>query len=175
MSRRIARRAALPLFALAILTACGKPSADIPLAASTPTPALTASPLATLKPAAPAKPRKSAAPTVAPEVIVPSTTDVRARQSFVGWQGLVMDGLRRVDPRLVTTEAQTLKKVRVTCQQVSTGMFETKVVPIIMARFSNAKVTVSHDMAEDIYSVLLEDACYKMAEAPSESPTPPAN
>jgi hypothetical protein len=48
---------------------------------------------------------------------------------------------------------------------METGMFSTKVLPIIAKRFSTAQLTVSHDMAQDIYAVLLQDACYNMKES----------
>ena len=109
--------------------------------------------------------RATPAATVAPEVVVPSTTDARSEAALKGWQGTVVAQLRRIDPRLVTTSPNAIAKVRATCEQMSTGMFETRVVPIIVKRFSNAEVTVTDEMAQAIYGVLLQEACYVMGEA----------
>ena len=150
------------------LSGCGS-GADSPAAAET---AIVPSPSA----AAPASPAKAAAKqdraapakpaaTVAPEVVVPSTADIRSEAAPGGWQGTVVAQLRRIDPRLVTTSANAVAKVRATCEQMSTGMFVTRVVPVIVKRFSNAKLTVTEEMAQAIYGVLLQDACYVMGEA----------
>jgi hypothetical protein len=97
---------------------------------------------------------------------VPSTTDVKSQEIVAGdWQSRVVAALRRVDARLVIDQPAAVKKVRATCEQMETGMFSTKVIPIIEKRFSSKELTVTHGMAQDIYSVLLQDACYNMHES----------
>jgi hypothetical protein len=168
MSRRAL---AAPLLLAAILTsACGGSSDDAaPAAATTPAPVITASsvPVAhfTEDTGKPGK-KGSGKPTVAPEVIAPSTTDAKAQQVLAGdWETRVVSALRQVDARLVADQPAAVKKVRATCKQMETGMFSTKVIPIIAKRFSSTTLTVTPDMAQDIYSVLLQDACYIMNES----------
>jgi len=145
---------------------CGG-SDDAPDAAAASTPAATVSPTPGAKAGTPAKakPATKAKPTVPPEVVAaPSTTDAKSEQVLSGdWETKVVAALRGVDARLVTDQPAAIKKVRATCKQMETGMFSTKVIPIIVKRFSNDRLTVSQDMAQDIYSVLIQDACYLMS------------
>jgi hypothetical protein len=152
-----------------LLTGCGGSNNDAPAAAAAATaatPIATSAPSAKPKAAVAKKPKVSATPTIGPEVVVPSTTDVKSQEILAGdWQSRVVAALRRVDPRLVVNQPAAVKKVRATCQQMETGMFSTKVIPIIEKRFSSRELTVTHGMAQDIYSVLLQDACYNMHES----------
>jgi uncharacterized spore protein YtfJ len=157
------------LVTVVALTGCGS-GADDPQAVPAPaTPSVspvTSAPAAASgnsDKATDAKPKAggaAAGSAVEPEVVVPSTTDARSQAALTGWQGTVIEQLRRIDPRLVTDQATVIRKVRATCDQMSTGLFETKVVPIIVQRFSNAKIRVTEDIAQGIYTVLLQDACY---------------
>lgn len=170
MFRRVL--ASVPVVVL-LLAGCG-PSASAPTAVGSPAPT-TAVPTSSPSPGTPAGTTaaagskvstKGARPSVAPEVVVPSTTDAKVAEVLSGdWQTRVVAALRHVDARLVTDDAVAVKKVRATCRQMETGMFSAKVLPIIEARFSNPKVTVTSEMAQDIYSVLLQDACYNMNES----------
>jgi hypothetical protein len=153
-----------------LLTGCGGSNDDAPAAAAAAAPVAAAAPSATPKAAKVAKVAKvtkvSATPSVGPEVVVPSTTDVKSQEIVAGdWQSRVVAALRRVDARLVIDQPAAVKKVRATCEQMETGMFSTKVIPIIEKRFSSKELTVTHGMAQDIYSVLLQDACYNMHES----------
>jgi uncharacterized protein YceK len=165
-----ARRVVLVLAALLVLGGCGSHD-DAPDAAAAETPIAIASATLTAKAAkagkaGKAKPGTKAAATVAPEVVVPTTTDAASnRTNFDGWQGRLVTELGKIDPRLVTSDADVMKKVRATCKQMETGAFETKVVPMIIKRFSNAKVTVTYEVGQQIYSLLLQDACYIMNES----------
>ncbi len=160
------RRAVWALAAALALTGCGG-SDDAPAAAAAETPIANASttPTAAAGPAATSEEgekRTSAAATVAPEVVVPSTADAVSSQRMGGWQGLVVQELRKVEPRLVTSDAAAVKKIRATCVQMETGLFETKVVPIILKRFSTAQFTPSYELGQQVYSILLQYACYRM-------------
>lgn len=170
MSPRFVLPAVLVAAALT-LTGCGSDGdSDSPAAAETPLASASATPSAKAKAGKGKKAKDAeAAPSVAPEVVVPSTSDSRTAFAPGDWQGSVVAALTKVDPRLTTDQVATIKKVRATCKQMETGMFSTKVVPIIMKRFSTAKIEVSYDMAEDIYSVLLGEACYTMVESPQTS------
>ena len=138
----------------------------------TPDAAAAASPLATASAtpgAAAGAPKvkaggKTSTPSVAPEqVAAPSTTDAKSQEILVGdWPTQVVAALRKVDPRLVADQPSAVKKVRATCKQMETGMFSTKVIPIIEKRFSSKSITVSADLAQQLYTVLLQDACYSM-------------
>jgi hypothetical protein len=168
MSRRAL---AAPLLLAVMLTAgCGGSGDAAPAAAETAAPAITTTsvPVATLtedtgKPAT----KGSGKPTVAPEVVAPaSTTDPKSERLLSGdWKDQVVTELGRVDARLVADQPAAIKKVRATCKQMETGMFSTKVIPIIQKRFSSPTFTVSPEMAQDIYSVLIQDACYYMNES----------
>lgn len=168
-------RTALPALALATslaatlaLAGCGGSDDTTPTAAAgtVPPPAsAAASPAPTTSAAAvPAagKQAKPGKPTVAPEVVVPTKTDVRSSAALTGWQARVVAALRQLDQRLVTDRPATIRKVRATCDQMATGMFETKVIPIIVKRFSTAQITVDEKLASAIYAVLLQEACYVM-------------
>lgn len=150
------------------LAGCGGAKSDAPAAAAA------ASPLAPAPSASPAGKAQTATsarakpvkPSVAPEVVLPSTTDARSQAVLAGdWEGRVTAALKQVDARLVADQPGALKKVRATCRQMETGMFSTKVIPIIEKRFSTAQLTVTQAMAQDIYAVLLQDACYNMNES----------
>ncbi len=165
------RRVVLALIATLALTGCGG-SDDAPDAAAAETPLAVVAATPTAQPSPAAKGEKgakgggaAAAATVAPEVVVPSTTDAVSARTSDGWQGLVVQELRKVEPRLVTSEGAAVKKVRATCEQMETGMFETKVVPIIIKRFSTATFTPSYELGQRVYSILLQYACYRMNEA----------
>ncbi|GAA0637642.1 hypothetical protein GCM10009547_47510 [Sporichthya brevicatena] len=164
-------RTALPALALATalaLTGCGGSTEETPTAAAGTTPpaasaAAIPAPAASgaAAPAAGAKAQPAKA-TVAPEVVVPSKTDVRSQAALSGWQAAVVARLRQLDKRLVPDRAATIRKVRATCDQMASGMFETKVIPIIVKRFSTARITVDKNLASAIYAVLLQEACYVM-------------
>ncbi|MBA3742758.1 hypothetical protein [Sporichthya sp.] len=170
-----ARRVVLALVAALALTGCGG-SDDAPdaAAAEATIASVSASPTANAdtadKPGKAGKGMKgaSAAATVAPEIVVPTTSDAVSAQTLGGWQGLVVAELRKVEPRLVTTDGAAVKKIRATCVQMQTGMFETKVVPIIIKRFSTAQFTPTYELGQQVYSILLQYACYRMNETPKE-------
>lgn len=168
-----ARRVVLALVAVLALTGCGGSDDAAPdaAAAETPLASAPATPIPAGKALKPGKGEKkddaAAAGGVAPEVVAPpSTTDAVSAQSMGGWEGLVVDELRKVEPRLVTSDEAALKKVKATCVQMETGLFETKVVPIIIKRFSTAKFTPTYELGQQVYSILLQYACYRMSEAP---------
>src|SRR4051812_3419052 len=149
MSRRAL--AAPLLLAVMLTAACGGAGDEEAPAAATAVPTITASsvPIATFTEDT-GKPAKTGAgkPTVAPEVVVPSTTDVRSEQVLAGgWEARVVSALREVDPRLVADQPAAVKKVRATCVQMESGMFSTKVIPIIEKRFSSRKFSVSAALA----------------------------
>jgi hypothetical protein len=163
----------LALVSVLALTGCGGSDDAAPAAAAAETPLASppATPIPEGKPLKPGKGEKaavSAAATVAPEVVVPSTTDAVSLQADGSWQSLVVQELRKIDPRLVTSDAAVVKKVRSTCVQMETGAFETKVVPIIIKRFSTATFTPTYDLGQEVYSILLQYACYHMNETPKE-------
>jgi hypothetical protein len=153
-----------------LTAACNGSGGDTPVAAEKAAPAITTTAVPVAKftedTGKPAK-KGSGIPTVAPEVVPPpSTTDAKSEQLLSeDWQTRVVGELTRVDARLVADKPATLKKVRATCKQMETGMFSTKVIPIIQKRFSSSALTVTAEMAQDIYSVLLQDACYIMDES----------
>jgi hypothetical protein len=108
MSRRAF--AAPVLLAVMFLAGCGGAGDDAPDAAAPATPIMTAPsaiPTATFQPASGGKKAK---PTVAPEVIVPSTTDATSQRALAGnWEGRVVAALTQVDPRLVADQAGAVK------------------------------------------------------------------
>lgn len=116
------------------------------------------------------KKAKKVAATVAPEVVVPSTADdvSKAPQQqavLTGWQGVTVQELRKIDPRLVANQQAALKKVRASCVAFESGMFETKAIALIQKKFSRAEFAVPEAMAQRIYQTLLQTACYVMNES----------
>lgn len=161
---------ALTLAAALVLTGCGGDDDATPTAAAgTAVPTVSAAASAAPSPSvlsSKAQPKSGAtSPTVAPEIVVPTYTDVRSEAALTGWQVAVVARLRQLDPRLVADRPATIRKVRATCEQMATGMFETKVFPIIVKRFSTTKIAVSEDLASAIYAALLQDACYVLDSA----------
>jgi hypothetical protein len=158
------------LLAVMLAAGCGgaggAPDAATAAAAGPPT-ASAPAPVATVTPTgAPGVAAPSGKPTVGPEVVVPSTTDARSQEILGGsWEARVVSALRQVDPRLVANRRAVVQKVRATCTQMETGMFSAKVVPVIVKRFSTPSLTVTSAMAQDIYGILLQDACYRMNES----------
>src|SRR5690349_10644596 len=116
------RRVVLALVAALALTGCGGSDDAAPDAAAAASPLAAAPERTAIPKGAPLKPGKgekkvaaAAAGGVAPEVVAPpSTTDAVSAQSIDGWQGLVLQELRKVEPRLVTSDAVALKKIRAT-------------------------------------------------------------
>ncbi|HUR72639.1 MAG TPA: hypothetical protein VMZ00_00080 [Sporichthya sp.] len=162
-----ARRMVLAVAAVLVLGGCGSdddaPAAETPIVVASATPTAEAGKAGK---AGKATSGKKVAATVAPEVVVPTAADATSpRTNFDGWRGRLVTELSKLDSRLVTSDEAAMKKVRATCKQMETGMFESKVVPIIQKRFSNSEVTLSYDVAQEIYSLLLQDACYIMNES----------
>src|SRR4051794_19014120 len=98
MSRRLL--AAPLLLALMLTAACGGSGGAAPVAAETAAPAITTTSVPVAKliedTGKPAK-KGSGKPTVAPEVVVPSTSDAKSQEILAGdWKSRVVFELRRV-------------------------------------------------------------------------------
>lgn len=164
----MAVRHVLPALAMAgalMLTGCGSSDDTTPAAAATDVPVSSPAPTAeAAKPSQSKKAARAAAPaaTVAPEVVVPTTTDPVSQQSLGGWQGVTLAGLKRLDARLVTDEQATLARVRAACDAFSSGLFQAKAVDLVRKKFSTATLKLNQDQAEMVYQVILRDACYPM-------------
>jgi hypothetical protein len=158
---------ALVATAALALTGCGS-SGDGPRGAPATEVTVTApSPSPTPKAAPPDKDKKAPNPatpaaTVAPEVVVTTTSDAVSQQSLGGWQGVTLAGLKRLDARLVIDEQATLQRVRAACDAFSTGLFQAKAVELVRKKFSTRTLKLTQDQAEMVYQVILRDACYPM-------------
>lgn len=156
-----------------ILPACGSEDAAAPVAT---TPVASPSPVVAAAQAAPAtagesggngasgqKGNRAAAATVAPEVVVPTTTDPVAQANLGGWQGATLASLRQLDPRLVLDEQAAIRRVRSACEAFSTGLFQAKAVELVRTKFSTKTLRLTEEQAELVYQVLLREACYPMS------------
>lgn len=106
----------------------------------------------------------SPAPTVAPEVVVPTTSDAGVRPVSGSWQDVTLAGLKNIDLRLVADEKLAIKRVRAACEAFSSGMFAEKAITLVKAKFSTAQFQVTQDLAGEIYQMILQTACYVMNE-----------
>lgn len=167
------RRTVLAVTAAVVLSGCGSGSdADTSAAAAAgpPLPATTSgtSVAPTAETALPPKQPKKGGAAVAPEVVPPRTTDDVTRSAqqqavLTGWQGVTVQELRRIEPRLVTDQLATLQKVRSSCAAFESGMFETKAIVLVRKKFSTAAFNVPEAMAQRIYRTILQTACYVMS------------
>lgn len=170
------RRMVLLVTAAVVLSGCGSGGdADAPATAGAGTslPATTTSGTsvaATAETAGPPKqPKKGPAP-AAPEVVPLRTTEDVTRSAqqqavLTGWQGVTVQELRSIEPRLVTDQQATLQKVRSSCAAFESGMFETKAIVLVRKKFSTAAFAVPEAMAQRIYQTILQTACYVMNES----------
>lgn len=108
-------------------------------------------------------PGKQPAP-VAPDVVVPTSTDAVSRPAQGGWQGVTLANLKRLDARLVVDQQATITRVREACNAFSIGMFQADAVALVRKKFSASTLKLTQDQAEMVYQVILRDACYVMSD-----------